>query len=77
MEIEYRTYNSGDEKGLAELFNISFHGSGFGFLRTPNEILWRYVNRPGSSFEEIRIALDKQSGKIIGSVFCVIEEIYF
>ncbi|MHA1475064.1 MAG: GNAT family N-acetyltransferase [Promethearchaeota archaeon] len=77
METEYRTYNSGDEKGLAELFNISFHGSGTGFLRTPNEILWRYVNRPGSSFEEIRIALDKQSGKIIGSVFCVIEEIYF
>jgi len=77
MEIEYRTYHSGDEKGLAELFNISFHGSGIGFLRTPNEILWRYVNRPGSSFEEIRIALDKQSGKIIGSVFCVIEEIYF
>jgi predicted N-acetyltransferase YhbS len=77
MEIEYRTYNSGDEKGLAEVFNISFHGSGTGFLRTPNEILWRYVNRPGSNFEEIRIALDKQSGKIIGSVFCVIEEIYF
>jgi len=77
MEIEYRTYNPGDEKGLAELFNISFHGSGTGFLRTPNEILWRYVNRPGSSFEEIRIASDKQSGKIVGSVFCVIEEIYF
>ncbi len=77
MEIEYRTYNSGDEKGLAELFNISFHGSGIGLLRTPNEILWRYVNRPGGSFKEIRIASDKHSGKIIGSVFCVIEEIYF
>jgi len=77
MEIEYRTYNSGDEKGLADLFNICFHGSGIGFLRTPNEILWRYVNRPGGIFEEIRIALDKHSGKIIGSVFCVIEEIYF
>jgi len=77
MEIEYRIYNSGDEKGLAELFNICFHGSGIGFLRTPKEILWRYLNRPGSSFEEIRIASDKQSGKIIGSVFCVIKEIYF
>jgi len=77
MEIEYRTYNSGDEKGLAELFNISFHGSGIGFLRTPNEILWRYVNRPVSSFKEIRIASDKHGGKIIGSVFCAIEELYF
>ncbi len=77
MEIKYRTYETGDEKGLAELFNICFHGSGTGFLRTPNEILWRYVNSPGGSFKEIRIASDKQSGKIIGSVFCVIEEIYF
>ncbi len=77
MEIEYRIYNPGDEKGLAKLFNICFHGSGTGFLRTSNEILWRYVNRPGSNFKEIRIASDKQNGEIIGSVFCVIEEIYF
>ncbi len=77
MGIEYRTYNSGDEEELAQLFNICFHDSGTGFLRTPKSILWRYLNRPGGKPEEIQIAVDSENKKIVGSISCPIENLIF
>jgi len=77
MEIKYRTYEAGDEVELAQLFNICFHNSGVGFSRTPKRVLWRYLNRPGGKAEEIQIAVDSESNKIVGSISCPIEDLIF
>ena len=77
MEIKYRTYKAGDEVELAQLFNICFHNSGVGFSRTPKSVLWRYLNRPGGKAEEIQIAVDSESNKIVGSISCPIEDLIF
>ncbi|MHA1718434.1 MAG: GNAT family N-acetyltransferase [Promethearchaeota archaeon] len=77
MKIEYRTYKIGDETQLSQLFNICFHDSGIGFLRTPKSVLWRYINRPGGKADEIQIAIDTDNSKIVGSIFCPIEDLIF
>ena len=77
MEIKYRTYEAGDEVELSQLFNICFHYSGAGFSRTPKNILWRYLDCPGGKAEEIQIAIDTETHKIIGAIFCPIEDLIF
>ncbi len=74
MGIIYRNYQTGDEKQLAQLFNVCFHLSGMGFCRTPNSILWRYVERPGFIPQEIQIAEDADTNQIVGSVYATIEK---
>jgi GNAT superfamily N-acetyltransferase len=73
MEIEYRHFKPGDENGLAEVFNLSFQSLGGGFLRTPKSFSWRYINRPGGMADEIQLAVDINSGRIVGNVCSTIE----
>nr|MDO8111314.1 GNAT family N-acetyltransferase [Candidatus Sigynarchaeota archaeon] len=77
MDIQYRTYEPGDEAGLADAFNLPFQGLGGGFLRTPARVRWRYVSRPGADPREIQVAVDKDSGKIAGAVYSTIETYQF
>ncbi|QEE17893.2 GNAT family N-acetyltransferase [Promethearchaeum syntrophicum] len=77
MEIKYRTYEAGDEVELAQLFNICFHYSGAGFSRTPKNILWRYLDSPSGKAEEIQIAINSKTNKIVGAISCPIEDLIF
>jgi len=43
--IKFRYYEKGDEIQLTELFNIAFQNGG-GFVRTPKNWYWRYVQSP-------------------------------
>ena len=64
MGIEYRNYQSGDEDGLAEVFNYAFQTLGGNFLKTPAHIVWRYVKPPHAKPEEIQIAYDTDTQQI-------------
>jgi ribosomal protein S18 acetylase RimI-like enzyme len=75
--IIFRHYRPGDEIGLAEVFNRAFQGLGGGFLRTPRMIRWRYVTNPGADPNEIQVAEDITTGKIVGSVFSTIDHYRF
>ncbi|UYP45198.1 hypothetical protein NEF87_001483 [Candidatus Lokiarchaeum ossiferum] len=76
MNIIYRNYQPGDEVQLAELFNLCFHQSGVGFLRTPRGLKYRYVKRPNFNPNEIQIAEDTHKKLIVGAVFSTLEEIF-
>lgn len=77
MDIEYRTYEPGDESGLADVFNYAFQSNGGGFLRTPKSITWRYRNRPGGKPQEIVLAVDKDKQKIVSCLYATIEHYFF
>jgi GNAT superfamily N-acetyltransferase len=69
VRIIYRHYESGDEQGLAELFNISFQQNGAGFNRSTKNWVWRYVQSPGFEPEMCQIAVDIDNDVIIGAVY--------
>jgi GNAT superfamily N-acetyltransferase len=77
MCIEYRTYEKGDGKDLADVFNISFQSLGGGLLRTPETVVWRYLKKPHGKASEINIAYDTQVKKIVGAVYCTLEKNIF
>ena len=77
MNLEFRTYQPGDEAGLAETFNRAFQMNGGGFLRTSKSILYQYVNRPHGKPEEIQVAYDKDAQKVVGCVFATAERFIF
>ncbi len=66
--IIFRHYRKGDEKQLANLFNLAFQQNGSGFVRTPNNWYWRYVKSPGFEPEMCQIAEDLDKEKIVGVV---------
>jgi GNAT superfamily N-acetyltransferase len=75
--LVYRHFQPGDEVGLANVFNHAFQGLGGGFLRTPKQILWRYMQRPDADPREIQIAEDPITRQIVGSVYATIEHYRF
>jgi len=66
--IIFRSYKKGDEKDLADLFNITFQTGG-GFVRTPKSWYWRYVQSPGFEPRMCQIAEDIKKNKIVGVVY--------
>ena len=66
--IIFRNYEEGDERQLADLFNTAFLQNGSGFVRTPNNWIWRYVDSPGFEPEMCQIAEDIDKKKIVGAV---------
>jgi ribosomal protein S18 acetylase RimI-like enzyme len=74
--IIFRNYKPGDDQGLAEVFNYGFQQNGFGDLRTAKNYHWRYVDNPTYEPEQINIAEDKETGKIVGSIMGTIEPYY-
>jgi len=76
--IIYRHYKPGDEKMLAELFNIAFQQNGAGTVRTPKNWIWRYPQSPGFEPEMCQIAEDVNNNQIVGAVYAnLIEEMPF
>ena len=75
MDIQYRTYEPGDEIGLTDAFNLPF--SRGGLLRTPARVKWRYITPSTAKPEEIQIAFDMDKGKIAGVVYSTIGEYQF
>ena len=74
--IIFRHYREGDEKQLADLFNIAFQQNGVGFVRTPKNWIWRYTQSPGFEPEMCQIAEDVDKNKIVGAVYAnLIEEV--
>ncbi|UCC20621.1 MAG: GNAT family N-acetyltransferase [Promethearchaeota archaeon] len=65
-KIIFRHYRAGDEKQLANLFNLAFRRSVI--KRTPSSWLWRYVNSPGFEPQMCQIAEDIDKKKIIGAI---------
>ncbi len=65
-EIQYRTFQAGDEDQLADLFNRAFQSNGGGFIRTPKCEHWRYVEEPGFAPTGVQVA--ECRGRIVGSV---------
>lgn len=74
--ILFRNYKQGDEQGLAEVFNYGFQQNGFGDLKTAKAVRWRYIDNPYFEPENINIAEDKVTGKIVGSIMGTIEPYY-
>ena len=74
MDILYRNYKPGDETQLAALHNLCFSIS---FRRTPELVLWRYVNRPDFDPKEIHIAVDERRNRIVGVVYSTINRHIF
>ncbi|MHA1915616.1 MAG: GNAT family N-acetyltransferase [Promethearchaeota archaeon] len=66
--IIIRSYKKGDEKDLADLFNIAFQKGG-GFIRTPKSWYWRFVQSPGFEPKMCQIAEDINKKKIVGAVY--------
>ncbi|MFX1417587.1 MAG: GNAT family N-acetyltransferase [Promethearchaeota archaeon] len=66
VDIIYRHYRAGDEKQLADLFNLAFKRTVI--TRTPTNWLWRYVNSPGFEPEMCQIAEDIDQNKIVGAI---------
>ena len=74
--IVFRHYKEGDDKQLAELFNITFNQGGMGPVRTLKSWAWRYVQSPGFEPEMCQIAEDIEKSNIIGAVYAnLIEKI--
>ncbi len=74
--IVFRHYKEGDDKQLAELFNITFNQGGAGPVRTSKSWAWRYVESPGFEPEMCQIAEDVDKNKIVGAVYAnLIEKI--
>lgn len=74
--IIFRNYKPGDDQGLAEVFNYGFQQNGFGDLRTAKSFHWRYIDNPSFEPENINIAEDKNTGKIVGSIMGTVEPYY-
>ena len=76
--IIFRHYREGDEKQLADLFNVAFQQNGVGTVRTPKNWIWRYPQSPGFEPEMCQIAEDVNINKIVGAVYAnLIEEVHF
>ena len=74
--IIFRHYREGDEKQLVDLFNVAFQQNGVGFVRTPKNWIWRYLQSPGFEPEMCQIAEDVDKKKIVGAVYAnLIEEV--
>jgi ribosomal protein S18 acetylase RimI-like enzyme len=69
VNIIYRHYKPGDEKGLADLFNIAFPGELGGYVRTPKSWLWRYAQSPNFEPEMCQIAEDSDNKLIVGVIY--------
>ncbi len=65
--IVFRHYKEGDEKQLAELFNLAFQKSVV--TRTSTSWQWRYIKSPGFEPEMCQIAEDINKKKIVGAIF--------
>ncbi len=74
-EINYRTFQAGDEDQLADLFNRAFQTNGGGFIRTPKSFHWRYVEEPDFLPEGIKLA--EYRGRIVGSVIASVTHATF
>ncbi|MFX1310268.1 MAG: GNAT family N-acetyltransferase, partial [Promethearchaeota archaeon] len=66
VNIIFRHYREGDEKQLAELFNLTFKKSVV--VRTPTSWHWRYVKSPGFEPEMCQIAEDIDKKMIVGAI---------
>ena len=71
--IIYRHYRQGDEKQLADLFNLAFQRNGV--VRTPKTWHWRLVQSPGYEPEMCKIAEDIDKKKIVGCILVNLIEI--
>ena len=69
VNIIYRHYETGDEQGLADLFNISFQQNGAAFVRSTKNWIWRFVQSPGFEPEMCQVAVDTDNSLIIGAVY--------
>jgi len=65
--IIFRHYKEGDERQVANLFNISFQKGG-GTVRTPRSWYWRYVKSPRFEPKMFQIAEDNETNKIVGAI---------
>jgi len=78
VKINYRCYQEDDDQQLADLYNLAFQMNGAGFVRTPKEWNWRYVQSPNFEPEMVQIAEDKDLNIIIGAVHVnLIENLVF
>ncbi|MFX0037303.1 MAG: GNAT family N-acetyltransferase [Candidatus Hermodarchaeota archaeon] len=73
VNIVFRHYQEGDEKQLADLFNLVFKRRVV--ERTPTSWHWRYVESPGFEPEMCQIAEDIDKRKIVGVIFVNLIEI--
>ena len=69
VNIIYRNYQNGDEEQLADLYNKAFQMNGPGYLRTKENLNWRYIQYPGFESGMIQIAEDIDNNKIVGAVY--------
>ena len=69
VNIIYRHYKPGDEEGLAKLFNKAFPMDLGGYVRTPKNWLWRYVQSPNFEPEMCQIAEDSDTNLIVGVIY--------
>ncbi|MFX1356155.1 MAG: GNAT family N-acetyltransferase [Promethearchaeota archaeon] len=69
VNIIYRNYQNGDEEQLADLYNKAFQMNGPGYLRTKENLNWRYIQYPGFESGMIQIAEDIDNKKIVGAVY--------
>lgn len=67
MVYRFEKYQSGDEKGIVNLFNLAFSEYGISLQRTIEEWKWRYLQYPGFSPQD-SIFLAKANEEIIGTV---------
>ena len=68
-DIVYRHYKPGDEKELADLFNIVFPGELGGYVRTPKSWIWRYFQSPNFEPDMCQIAEDQNTKLIVGVIY--------
>jgi len=69
INIIYRNYQIGDDEQLADLFNKAFQMNGANYLRTKENLNWRYVQNPGFEPKMVQIAEDIDNKKIVGAVY--------
>ncbi|MFX0178369.1 MAG: GNAT family N-acetyltransferase [Candidatus Hodarchaeota archaeon] len=69
VNIIYRNYEIGDDEQLADLFNKAFQMNDANYLRTKENLNWRYVQYPGFEPEMVQVAEDVDNMKIVGAVY--------
>ena len=71
----FRTYQPGDEEGLARVFRYAFAENGMNLHRDAEIWNWIYVKNP--SFDPELIMLAEENGEIIAKICTTIETIIF
>ncbi len=73
--MKFRTYQAGDEKGLANVFVHAFAENGFCLQR--NGEVWKWIYKQHPHFDPELIILAEENGKIVSKICAVLEDIQF